>query len=54
MIIAAVVAAASCSTKAVIDGTVASAPSSEVIVKLLDVNKYVVLDTVATDASGKY
>jgi len=46
--------AASCSTNAVIDGTVASAPSGEVIVKLLDVNKYVVLDTVATDAAGKY
>ena len=30
------------------------APSSEVIVKLLDVNKYEVLDTVAVDASGKF
>ena len=46
--------AAACSTNAVIDGTVTSAPSGEVIVKLLDVNKYVVLDTVATDAAGKY
>ena len=53
-IFAAVIMAASCSTKAVIEGTVASAPSSEVIVKLLDINKYVVLDTVATDAAGKY
>ena len=48
------VMAASCSTKAVIDGTVASVPSGEVIVKLLDVNRYVVLDTIATDAAGKY
>lgn len=52
--IAAMVMAASCSTKAVIDGTVASVPSGEVIVKLLDVNRYVVLDTIATDAAGKY
>jgi hypothetical protein len=54
MILAATVMAASCSTKAVIDGTVASAPSSEVIVKLLDINRYEVLDTVATDAAGKF
>lgn len=54
MIAAATVMAASCSTKAVIDGTVASVPSGEVIVKLLDVNKYQVLDTVATDASGRF
>lgn len=54
MVLAAVVMAASCSTKAVIDGTVASAPSSEVIVKLLDINRYEVLDTVATDAAGKF
>ena len=54
MILAATVMAASCSTKAVINGTVASAPSSEVIVKLLDINKYEVLDTVATDAAGKF
>lgn len=54
MIIAALVMAASCSTKAVIDGTVASAPSGEVIVKLLDINRYEVLDTVATDAAGKF
>ena len=54
MVLAAVVMAASCSTKAVIDGTVASAPSSEVIVKLLDINRYEVLDTVATDAAGRF
>lgn len=54
MVLAAAVMAASCSTKAVIDGTVASAPSSEVIVKLLDINRYEVLDTVATDAAGRF
>ena len=54
IVVAAAIMAAACSTNAVIEGTVASAPSSEVIVKLLDVNRYVVLDTVATDAAGKY
>ena len=54
MIAAAAVMAASCSTKTIIDGTIASAPSSEVIVKLLDINKYEVLDTVATDAAGRF
>lgn len=54
MIFAAVVMAASCSTKAVIDGTVTSLPSGEVVVKLLDINRYEVLDTLDTDASGKF
>lgn len=52
--LAAAAAAASCSTKAVIDGTVASLPSGEVIVKLLDINRYEALDTVATDAAGHF
>lgn len=53
---AAVAAAAftSCSRSAHIDGTLADAPESDVIVKLLDVNKYKVLDTVKTDAHGKF
>ena len=54
MFAAAVFAAASCANKAKIEGTLASAPSSEVVVKLLDINKYQVLDTVKTDASGKF
>lgn len=54
MSVAAVLALASCGSKAVIDGTVADAPSSEVIVKLLDINRYEVLDTVKTDAAGRY
>lgn len=47
-------AAVSCGSNARIDGTVSDAPSSEVIVKLLNINQYEVLDTVKTDASGKF
>ena len=54
MLMAAAAAMAACTTVAKIDGTVETAPSSEVIVKLLDVNRYQVLDTVATDASGRF
>ncbi len=54
MLIAAAAAMAACTTGAKIDGTVETAPSSEVIVKLLDINRYQVLDTVATDASGRF
>lgn len=50
----ATIALASCGSKAGIDGTIADAPSSEVIVKLLNVNRYEVLDTVKTDAAGRY
>lgn len=46
--------ASACGNKARINGTLASAPSSEVVVKLLDVNRYQVLDTVKTDAAGKF
>lgn len=49
-----VIAVSSCSSSVRVDGTLADAPSSEVIVKLLDINKYKTIDTVATDASGKY
>ena len=45
---------AACTPTARIDGTIGTAPSSEVIVKLLNVNRYEVLDTVATDAAGKF
>ena len=51
---AAAVAMAACGQKTVINGTLADAPSSEVIVKLLDVNKFRVLDTVDVNASGKF
>ena len=46
--------AVSCGTKARIEGELSDAPSSEVIVKLLNVNHYEVLDTLKTDASGKF
>lgn len=51
---AAALAAVSCSKTAKIQGTVAEAPQSDVIVKLLDVNTYKILDTVKTDASGRF
>ena len=54
MYAAALAAAVSCGSNARIDGTLADAPSSEVIVKLLNINQYEVLDTVKTDASGKF
>lgn len=45
---------ASCGRTARIDGFVADAPSSKLVVKALDVNRYKVLDTVAADASGRF
>ncbi len=50
----AAVALAACGQKTVINGTLADAPSSEIIVKLLDVNKFKVLDTVDVNSSGKF
>ena len=52
--IAAAAFMAACTSVARIDAVIESAPSSEVIVKLLDVNRYEVLDTVALDASGRF
>ena len=51
---AAMVMAAACADNAKIEGQLSDAPSSEVIVKLLNVNHYEILDTVKTDASGKF
>ena len=45
---------AACGPKTVIDGTLQGKADAPVIVKLLDVNKYQVLDTVKTDASGAF
>ena len=45
--------AASCGRSAKIDATVSDLASSNVVVKLLNVNRFDVLDTVATDAAGK-
>ena len=44
---------ASCGRSARVDITVADAPSSEVTVKLLDINRFKVLDTLTLDESGK-
>ena len=51
---AAALIAAACTPTARIDVTIDSAPSSEVVVKLLNVNQYEVLDTLKTDASGRF
>ncbi len=51
---AAALLAAACTPTAKVDGTISSAPSSEVVMKLLNVNRYEVLDTVNTDASGRF
>lgn len=51
---AVVLGLAACSHTAKVKGVVADAPSSEVIIKLLNINQYQVLDTVKTDASGKF
>lgn len=45
---------AACTPGAKVSGTLESAPSSEVIVKLLDINRYEILDTVSTDAAGRF
>ena len=45
---------AACGPKTVIDGTLQDKAEAPVIVKLLDVNKYQVLDTVKTDAAGAF
>lgn len=51
---AAMTALVSCGSNARIDGTVTDAASSEVIVKLLNSNRYEVLDTVKTNAAGQF
>ena len=51
---AAALIAAACTPTARIDVTIDSAASSEVVVKLLNVNQYEVLDTLKTDASGRF
>lgn len=46
--------AASCSKKASIQGTIQDAPETNIVVKLLNVNNYIVLDTLTTDKEGKF
>lgn len=45
---------AACGNKAEIAAVIESAPESDVIVKRLDINRYETLDTLKTDASGKF
>ena len=54
VLLVAVLATAACAKTTRIEGTLAGAPDSQVIVKLLDVNAYKVLDTLKTDASGAF
>ena len=44
----------SCGGKAGIEGTLADAPDADVVIAMLDVNRYQILDTVRTDANGRY
>ena len=46
--------AVSCGKNTKIEGSLHEAPGKEVIVKLLDVNRFQVLDTVKTDAKGTF
>ena len=50
---AAAILAVSCGRSAKIDAAVSGLSSSDVVVKLLNINKFEVLDTVTTDAAGK-
>ena len=51
---AAALLAAACTPTAKVEMTLDSAPSSEVVVKLLNINQYEVLETLKTDAYGKF
>ena len=51
---AALLGLAACSHTAKVNGEISDAPSSEIVVKLLNVNHYQVVDTVKTDAAGKF
>ena len=51
---AAALLAAACTPTAKVDVVLDGAASSEVVMKLLNVNRYEVLDTVKTDAAGKF
>lgn len=54
IVFAALALLTACAPKAVIDGELADLASSEVVVKLLDVNRYAALDTVRVDETGKF
>lgn len=46
--------AVSCGKSVRVTGVVADAPQSDLVVKLLEMNRYKVLDTIKTDASGSF
>ena len=46
--------AAACTDGARIKGNLEGAPATDVVVKLLNINRYEILDTVKTDASGNF
>lgn len=46
--------AVSCGKTTKVSGVVADAPESDLVVRLLDVNRYKTIDTVKTDASGAF
>lgn len=45
---------AACADSARIEGVLTDAPTTDVIVKLLNINRYEILDTVKTDAAGRF
>ena len=51
---AAAVFAAACTNVAKVNGNLEGAPAADVVVKLLNINRYEVLDTIKTDASGNF
>ena len=53
-VLAAALVLASCSNKAVVRGTVDGLSEGEVVVKLLDFNKFKVLDTLKTGKDGSF
>lgn len=53
-IAAAAVFAAACTDGAKVTGNLEDAPASDIVVKLLNINRYEIIDTVKTDASGNF
>ncbi len=53
-LLCALLCAVACGPKARIDGVVAQAPQDRIIVKQLDMSDYAILDTVRTDAEGRF
>ena len=54
VLLSATVLLASCGGSARVDGILEDAPDSEVIVRLLDINRFKTLDTVSVDDEGRF